>query len=231
MNSRQNGTRSRLLARFRGSDGFTLMEVMVAMLLTVVVMTAAGKLLYAGQKVSNADTEDATVQADTQSALDRMVRELRQATDVTLQSTGQITVTALDGSQLSYKCDAADQGANAGTYNACYRLTAAAGASLPAPSAGNLVIPRLYRTNTAGNPYSVFGYTLSSVDDTPDPDDEASDAGNTPDPPAPVYVTVHLELPSSGELAVGAGRSRRVMFDAGTELRNIRYNQTGGSQS
>jgi prepilin-type N-terminal cleavage/methylation domain-containing protein len=215
----------------RASDGFTLMEVLVAMALTVVVMASAGQLLYAGQKVSSADTENATAQSELQGQLDRMIRDLRQATDVTQQTTGQITVILLDGTQLSYKCDAPDQGANAATYNACYRLTAAAPpATLPAPGAANLVIPRLYRTNSAGNSYSVFGYTLSSVDDTLDPDDEAPDANNTPDPAAPVYFSIHVELPSAGELTAGAGRSRRIILDGGSELRNIRYTQTGNTQ-
>jgi len=112
----------------RESAGFTLVELLVAMSLFVGVMAAAGALLFTMQKSSYSDTEDANAQVETQTGLDRMVRELRQATAVTLQGDNQITVTLLDGSQLSYKCDTAGPSPYA-SYNACYRLTAAAGAS------------------------------------------------------------------------------------------------------
>ena len=58
--------RARIRIALRSSDGFSLMEVMIAMALTVVVMAAAGSLLYSGQKTSNADTEDATAQSEAQ---------------------------------------------------------------------------------------------------------------------------------------------------------------------
>jgi prepilin-type N-terminal cleavage/methylation domain-containing protein len=211
--------------RLRSSDGFSLMEVMMAMALTAVIMGASGTLLYSGQKTSNADSEDATAQSEAQGQLDRMVRDLSQATDVTTQNAGQITVTLLDGSQLSYKCDTADVGNS--TYNACYRLTAAAGASLPAASAANEVMPRLFTSNPSSTP--VFTYTLPTVDDSNDSDDEASDSGNTPDPPSPNYVAIHVELPAKGE-ATG-GRARRIVLDSGVVLRNVRYAQTGGAGS
>ena len=218
----------------RASGGFTLIEVMMAMALTVVIMASAGALLYAGQKVSTGDTEDATAQSEAQGQLDRMIRDLRGATDVKLQNPGQVTITQLDGTALSYKCDSPDLTPGNSSYNACYRLTGATDTSLSAPSLSNLVIPRLNKT-----PATVFGYTLTTIDDSLDSTDEAGDAGNDPGSLAPVYITVHIELPANGELKTttvsgvtsNAGRSRTIVLDSGTEMRNIRYAQSGGAGS
>lgn len=197
--------------------------------LTAIIMGASGTILYSAQKTSNGDAEDATAQSEAQGQLDRMVRDLRQGTDVTLQNAGQITVTQLDGTQLSYKCDSPDLGPAGSNYYACYKLTAAAGAALPSPSTANEVIPRLNKTTSTGASYSVFTYTLPTIDDSNDSDDEASDTGNTPDPPSPNYVAVHIELPSNGELVANAGRKRTIVLDSGFVLRNVRYAQTGGT--
>jgi prepilin-type N-terminal cleavage/methylation domain-containing protein len=237
MGSATPNIRARIRRALRLSDGFTLMEVMMAMALTVVIMASAGSLLYTGQKSATADAENATAQAEAQGQLDRMVRDLRQATDVTTLNAGQITVTLLDGTQLSYKCDAPDQGADASTYNACYRLTAAAApAALPSPSASNRVIPRLIKQSSSS--YSspstpIFSYTPTVIDDSNDSGDETADT--VAGPPSPAYVSVHVELPASGELASvnngSAGRNRSIVLDTGFEMRNVRYGLSGGAGS
>lgn len=213
-----------LRAAIAGSAGFTLIELLVAMSLFVGVMAAAGSILAPAQRTANNDTENATSQSESQAAIDRMIRELRQGTAVDVSNPNQMVVE-LNGQQVSYECDIADPKWT--SYRACYRTTAAIGATLPAATASNVVISRV-SNGTAANP--VFTYTLPSIDTTTDSLDEASDAGNTPDPPSPVYTAVHLEFPAKGELTVG-GRTRTIVFDGGFELRNINYDQTSGTGS
>src|SRR3954452_17609882 len=150
---------SRRLA-LRSSDGWTLIELLLTMSLALVIMGAAGTVLYTVQSSSNSDTENSNAQVEAQTSLDRMVRELRQGTDVLQAADNQMTVQ-LNGMQVSYRCDAADP--KYPSYNACFRLTAALGASLPSPSAGNLAISRV--GNNRGIPFSatpVFAYPCST---------------------------------------------------------------------
>ena len=218
----KHSSRVSRLAALRASDGFSLIELLTAMALTVVVMAASGTVLGKFQASSNSDAENSQAQAEATASVDRMVRELRQGVDVLTQTGSQMTVQLLDGTQLSYKCDTADP--NNSALKACYRLTAAAGATLPTPTAAMAKVYRI--ANPVAKP--VFTYTLPVIDDANDADDEASDAGNTPDPPSPVYVALHFEFPSKGELAVG-GRTRTIILDSGFEMRNVRYAQSGGT--
>lgn len=205
----------------RASDGFSLFELLVAMTLFIVVLGAAAGVLAPSQKSANDDIANSTSQAEAQAQLDRMVRDLRQGTDVITANPNQMTVL-VNGSQVSYKCDSGDLKWT--SYQACYKLTAAAGATLPAASAANVVISRLSNGTTTD---PVFTYTLPTVDETAETDDEASDAGNTPDALSPTYVAVKVKLPANGEQTVG-GRTRTIQFDSGFALRNVRYAVTGG---
>ena len=64
------------------------------------------------------------------------------------------------------------------------------------------------------------------------PNDSGDEAADTPaGPPSPAYVSVHVELPASGELVATAGRNRNIILDTGFEMRNIRYGLTGGAGS
>ena len=205
----------------KASEGFSLMELLMAMTLFLVVLGAAGAVLGPAQRSANDDIENSTSQAEAQASLDRMVRDLRQGTDVITANPNQMTVL-VNGSQISYKCDSQDLKWT--TFQACYKLTAAAGATLPAPTAANVVFSRLLN-GTVADP--VFAYTLPTVDDSAETGDEASDANNTPDALSPTYVTVSVKTPAKGEKTVG-GRTRTITFNSGFALRNIRYAVTGG---
>src|SRR3954469_123151 len=205
----------------KASEGFSLMELLMAMTLFLVVLGAAGAVLGPAQRSANDDIENSTSQAEAQASLDRMVRDLRQGTDVITANPNQMTVL-VNGSQISYKCDSQDLKWT--TFQACYKLTAAAGATLPAPTAANVVFSRLLNGTTAD---PVFAYTLPTVDDSAETGDEASDANNTPDALSPTYVTVSVKTPAKGEKTVG-GRTRTITFNSGFALRNIRYAVTNG---
>jgi len=213
-----------LRARLRASDGFSLFELLFAMTLFLFVLGAAGSLLYSAQKSAGDDVENSTSQSEAQAQLDRMVRDLRQGTDVITANPYQMTVL-VNGSQVSYKCDSNDLKWT--NYKACYRLTAAAGATLPTPTAADVVISRVINGTTADPSTAVFTYTLPNVDETAETDDEASDTGNTPDALSPTYVAINIKTPAKGERTVG-GRTRTIAFDSGFALRNVRYAVTGG---
>jgi type II secretory pathway pseudopilin PulG len=213
-------TRTRRVS-LRSSDGWTLFELLFAMSMFIVVLTAAGAVLGPSQRDANSDIENSTSQAESQAQLDRMVRELRQGTDIVTASPNQMTVL-INGNQVSYRCDYQDLRFGS-TYNACYRLTAGAPpAALPSPTVATEVVPRL-----SNGTLPVFDYTVPTVDESAETDDEASDANNTPDPLSPTYVKISLRLPAKGELSAG-GRSRTVALDTGFALRNIRYHITNG---
>jgi type II secretory pathway pseudopilin PulG len=205
----------------RSTDGWTLFELLFAMTMFIGVLAAAGAILAPAQKSANDDIENSTSQTEAQASLDRMVRDLRQGTDVVTANPNQMTVL-VNGSQISYKCDSADLKWT--TFQACYKLTAAAGAALPSPSLANVAFSRLIN-GTVADP--VFTYTLPTVDDSAESDDEASDAGNTPDALSPTYVTVTVKTPAKGEKTVG-GRTRTIAFNSGFALRNVRYAVTNG---
>jgi type II secretory pathway pseudopilin PulG len=210
----------------KACDGFSLPELLVAMTLFIVVVAAAGSVLAPAQRSANDDIENSTSQAEAQAQLDRMVRDLRQGTKIITANDNQMTVLVNDGSQVSYKCDTADTKWT--SYNACYRLTAAnEAATLSAPGAGNVVVSRVLNGTTADPTDPVFTYTLPTVDETAETDDEASDSGNTPDALSPAYVAVSLKLPAKGEKTTG-GRTRTIAFNSGFALRNIRYAVTNG---
>ena len=138
----KHSSRVSRLAALRASDGFSLMELLMAMALTVVVMAASGTVLGKFQSSTNSDAENAQSQTEAQASLDRMVRELRQGVDVLTQTANQMTVQLLDGTQLSYKCDEADP--NNPLLKACVRLTAAAPpAALPSPTAAMAQVYRI----------------------------------------------------------------------------------------
>src|SRR3954454_16603805 len=103
----------------KSSDGWTLFELLFAMAIFIGVLAAAGAILGPAQKSANDDVENSTSQAESQAQLDRMVRELRQGSDIVTASANQMTVL-INGNQMSYRCDYQDLQFGS-SFNACYR--------------------------------------------------------------------------------------------------------------
>ncbi len=182
----------------RGQAGFALIELMVVGLILVMVMGATVTLLEAGTRAEARSQEFAAAIADAQAGLARMVREIRQASSVTATTPNSIDfVVTLAGTpqRVFYECDVSHVGT---TYNECVRLSAAAGAALPALSTGAPLIPRI-ANGTAAHPVFAF----------------------SPDAIAPTYVDARVELPAAGGLTGGRGLSHNVVLDAGAYLRNL----------
>jgi type II secretory pathway pseudopilin PulG len=218
-----NPARTRRIS-LKASDGWTMIELLAAMALFMVVLTAAAMVLAPAQRSATDDTEAATAQVEIQSSLQRMVRDLRQGESIVSSSTGPNQMTVLiNGTQISYKCDAPDQ-APWTTFRACYRLTAAENAALPAPTAAMRVVGHL-SNGTVADP--VFNYTGTFIDDSPDLTDGEEATEDPAGAPPPAFVSVTVKTPGQGELAKG-GRNRTIAFNSGFALRNVRYSLTNG---
>ena len=200
-----------------GESGFTLAEVLAAMTIFAVLLGATVMFLTTAEVNSSRDTETANAAQEAQTGLDRMVRELRQASSVVVADPNTLDVIVGD-KQIRYQCGVEDPADS--RYRRCLRSAGAVGA-LPAGTGGEVVVARLLN-GTAARP--VFTYTDPPPAET-DVDDEAADPAD-PDPaPQPTYVTMALAVPAAGERK--AGYKHEVVLDTGFYLRNIGYAGNG----
>ncbi|GAC1438152.1 MAG: hypothetical protein NVSMB51_13540 [Solirubrobacteraceae bacterium] len=181
----------------RDEGGFMLIELLVVTAVLIVVVGATLALLDTGTRAENRDQEYAAEVAAAQVGLARMTREIRQASSVTSANPNSIDFFVTLGGQalhVFYECDFPNVGT---AYNECLRTSVAAGGSLPAPSTGAPVIPRILN-GTVADP--VFSYAPNSI--------------------SPTYADVKLKLPAAGELKSG-GLSHSTVLDSGGYLRNL----------
>jgi type II secretory pathway pseudopilin PulG len=201
MNTRVHGvtilssvvTRAREL--FRADDGITIIEVLVVGALGLVVLGATLAPLVTTQRAEIRATawQDQLQATNVQEA--GMLHEIRQAYGILSTTPNSIDfLISTNGTrqQVQYECDVAQTGT---VLRQCVRLQAAVGGTLPPASAGTPVITNLL-DGTPTDP--VFGFA--------------------PDGFNPTYVTVHLEVPSSGGSAYGL--SHPIVINDGAYLRN-----------
>ncbi len=222
--------------RAAGEQGFTLIELLVVLVMMIVVLTAT---LTALGSVTTTETRDQAYAQEvtaTQTALARLVHDLREATKVLLVSPSKLEFQlSVNGTAYNvlYDCTAAD---SLGTgYTRCARTQATAPTPPPAAGAvaGSLDIQHIYNDATHG--YSTFcksdGSALSgsvffvSNSNIPNTDgsnltcDEAYEdeiAGLD----APTYVQVQVEVPASGNLVRG-GLTHLTVLSTGAFLPNL----------
>ncbi|MGI9953177.1 prepilin-type N-terminal cleavage/methylation domain-containing protein [Moorellaceae bacterium AZ2] len=89
--------------------GFTLVEVVVAVTIFVLALSAALALYVRGTQMFRGEEIRVEVQENARVALDRMVRELRTAREINGVSATSITFTLEDGSQVRYYHDTSRQ--------------------------------------------------------------------------------------------------------------------------
>jgi prepilin-type N-terminal cleavage/methylation domain-containing protein len=188
-----------------GEAGYTLIELMIAMSMFAVVLTAVLALWDTASNAGYNESERSTALARESSGLDRMLTDLRQAFQVNgptaSASSGwmDIVVRAPNGtgSQLDYRiiydCTKTDPANSA--LRACYRYqspwtpgTLASSITPGVPSAGassSVVIPRVEDGTSSDANESVFS-SLSK------PQGSASAFG-------PTYGVVTIRTPSSGD--------------------------------
>lgn len=87
------------------ADGFTLVEVVVAVTILVMALSAALLLYAQGTLMYNREEVQVDVQENARIALDRLVRELRSAKEINEVKANSITFTLDDGSRVRYYHD------------------------------------------------------------------------------------------------------------------------------
>lgn len=186
--------------RLLDDAGFTLVELLVAAVAVITVLSATLVALASTQQVQARDAEWALAFQDDRAGLARMVRDIRQATEIVEPSTGAassyIVFWATIGGKkwkVKYVCDVAQSGTS---YTECVRLAAEEGSSLPSTG------PRIAADLTNGG--SVFSYS-------PTTRTEAK------------LTTVKLEVPAKGTLkqAGSSGYTHKVVLEDAAFMRNL----------
>jgi prepilin-type N-terminal cleavage/methylation domain-containing protein len=190
-----------LLHRMRMQDGFTLPELLVVLAILPLVMVGLLSALDTTTQIAPRSAEYAIAVSEGGNGVSRMIRDLRQAYRILGSTPNEVTFDAnIEGTDtvIGLYCDVPAPAIGtvpAGTYRRCVRVTAAASATLPAPSTGTVVLDRVLN-GTAADP--VFSFS--------------------PDAIAPTYIGVQVKLPSRGE--GNAGLTHSITINNGTELRN-----------
>jgi prepilin-type N-terminal cleavage/methylation domain-containing protein len=164
----RNAVRAPVSAQFRRihreSDGFSLVEVLMVILLLGIVMGATLSVLSNARGFVGGDIQASHTVEDAQVGLNRMVRELRQATAVSIYNNGtlqsgatpsgnqvQATVTLNGAStQILYQCNLTPAGS---TLFACLRKT---GTTFATSTAGNNVVASQLQSATFSNPSTKY---------------------------------------------------------------------------
>jgi type II secretory pathway pseudopilin PulG len=154
-------------------EGFTLIETLLASVAALAVFGATLGVLMSSLRVQNRDSEWSFALQEDRVGLARMVRDIRQATEIKTEGEGAIYFAATIGGkkwQVKYECGVTQAGA-AYSYTQCLRLAAEVPNALPATG------PVIARYLVNGS--KVFSYSPGG---------------------APTSVTVKLEMPAKGNL-------------------------------
>jgi len=191
-----NRLRARLLPGVADQRGFSLIETMFAAVILIVVLGAILTASEAAQRVVPKDEALAFTLRDSQVALDRMTRELRQAysinsntatkMDANVRLRGVTGSTGTTFRRVVYDCSIAVAGSPG--IEQCVRYEVSTG-GVAGPQ--ETVVPRV---RTAS-----FSYEPSSA--------------------APKYVRATLNVPATGERKQGYAHD--VFLDAGFYMRNL----------
>ena len=187
-----------LRPRMRGQEGFTLVELLTAMAISLVVAAGALTLVDIAAPQSDRELQRQVAVGEGRAGLERMVREIRNADLVNATSPTLIDVntpTPSGARRVVYQCNSAFQAVQ---YRQCVRYSGAVGGAV---SNGQVVVERLINGTTS---QPVFTYV--------------------PDRIRPRLVRVQVVLPASGGPA--PGYIHRVVFRDGVFLRNL--DLTGG---
>ena len=189
--------------RFGQEGGYSLIELLLASLAALGVLTATLALLQTSQQVQARDSEWALTLQEGRAGLARMVREIRQAYSIKAATGSSIDFyVTIGGNELevSYQCNVAQPGTS--LYE-CVRLAATPPAPLPALSTGTPIVRDVLNETAADSSDPVFSYSPNATE--------------------PTFVTAKVALPSGGTLKqVGSsGYTHRVVLSSGAYIRNV----------
>lgn len=173
-----------------------MVELLVASVAAVTVLGGIMTLVISSLNAQARDSEYALTLQEDRAGLARMVRDIRQATEIKEAKTSAINFLATIGGtkyQIKYDCSVAQSGT---TYNECVRLAAEEGKTLPTtgpPVAKDLL-----------NGSEVFTYSPSS------------------EPSKVRLATLRLEIPAQGTLKqTGSGYTHHVVLEDGAYARYL----------
>jgi prepilin-type N-terminal cleavage/methylation domain-containing protein len=187
--------------RLRGERGYTLTEMLIAMLILTVVVGGIMSALVFTQKTENRDANYTFAQNDARSQLDLMVSQIRQAWNIISSGPNFVDMDVnLNGTsyQVYYECDIAQPGTS---YKECIRVQTTVGATISSLTGAPVAITNL-TNGTVGNPVFSWG----------------------PSPIAPYYMTATINVPANDGLSGGSGGtgiSHSIVFSDGALMRNL----------
>jgi type II secretory pathway pseudopilin PulG len=179
----------------RDEAGFTLVELLLAMVMLTGVMTALVQVFTTSGPVAGRDQSRALGIMDAQVGLAAMTRDLRQAQTINSATSTAVDFTAtINGvtQRIVYDCAGTQAGT---TYKQCVRASSTTLTAAPSLTNAKLVMQRLVNGTTP-----VFTYTPSSS--------------------APTYIAVHIEVPRDGGYKDQGGYSDNISYDGGVYLPN-----------
>jgi prepilin-type N-terminal cleavage/methylation domain-containing protein len=230
---RARAAANRLRARICSQRGYTLIEMLVGMTLTLFIAAATLTLLEAATRAQSRDQSYAQEITSTQTALARMVHDLRQATAFGLVSPNAIQFQMVAGGatiNVKYDCTASDSLGAA--YRRCARTQAVAPGTPPAAGTalGALDIQHVANGTLAtfcnplgsapsGSVFFVSNPTIANTDGSALACDEAYENLIGPQLKVPTYVAVQVNVPASGDQVRG-GLSHQTVLRNGAFLPN-----------
>ena len=152
--------------RRNGEAGFTLVEVLVAMTIAVFVLFGILQVLDSFSSNAARQTKITDANAQARVAMDRIVRDLRQARTVEVAAADDLVYTVTDSATAVRRERVCLDSAKRLWRSSVTTTTAPAtpiapGTTCPTPSSGAFLITPLYAANTAGTP--LFTYDSASA--------------------------------------------------------------------
>ena len=233
LRARARAAAKRLRAQIHGQRGYTMIEMLVGMTLTLFIAGATMTLLETATRAQSRDQSYAQEITNTQTALARLVHDLRQASSFSLVSPNVLQFQLVaNGTTVNvrYDCTASDSLGTA--YRRCARTQATAPASPPAAGtalgAGDIqhvangtlaTFCNSSGTAASGSVFFVSNPTIPNTDGSLLACDEAYENLIGPQLKTPTYVAVQVNVPASGGLVRG-GLTHLTVLKSGTFLPN-----------
>jgi prepilin-type N-terminal cleavage/methylation domain-containing protein len=205
---------SRLARRLRAQNGFTLIEVLIAMGLGLIVMSAAMSFLIITLTQANQATSRTVAQRQAELMLARMIREVRQAQYISDSSTGADTTpvnVTYGGGTSSVNFYLPNVGStSAGTQ---VTWTCSAGGSCTRAAGGTTVTELTGVVSATFTPIGSSGTLLVS----------GAGALSAPSYPASIDFTLSVQVTSQldrGQTLSTVGVANPIILQDGTALRS-----------
>lgn len=217
----------------RAEDGFGLVELLVVIVMMVIIVGATLATIEAATRTETRDQNYAQEVTNSQTALARLVHDLRQAISFQLISPNVIQFQLqANGTtyNVQYDCRAADSLGS--PYTRCARTQAVAPATPPAApaTAGSLDIQHVANggittfcssdgSGPSGSVFWVANPTIANTDGSSLACDEAYETEIGPQLRLPTFIQVLVRVPASGDQVKG-GLTHLTVLKSGAFLPN-----------